>query len=122
MSLYYLYEHIRSVIDDFKIRKNTKKYRKEKGYTQFELAEKIGVSEFYISALETGSRKPGRETLIKLSNEMNMPIEKLLELKTDESIKIASDELYAKINTLSKEKQKQIINIMDYIIEELKEN
>lgn len=60
--------------------------------------------------------------MIKLSNEMNMPIEKLLELKTDESIKIASDELYAKINTLSKEKQKQIINIMDYIIEELKEN
>lgn len=105
-----------------KLGKILKKYRKEKGYTQFELAEKIGVSEFYISALETGSRKPGRETLIKLSNEMNMPIEKLLELKTDESIKIASDELYAKINTLSKEKQKQIINIMDYIIEELKEN
>ena len=105
-----------------KLGKILKKYRKEKGYTQFELAEKIGVSEFYISTLETGSRKPGRETLIKLSNEMNMPIEKLLELKTDESIKIASDELYAKINTLSKEKQKQIINIMDYIIEELKEN
>lgn len=105
-----------------KLGKILKKNRKEKGYTQFELAEKIGVSEFYISALETGSRKPGRETLIKLSNEMNMPIEKLLELKTDESIKIASDELYAKINTLSKEKQKQIINIMDYIIEELKEN
>ena len=103
-----------------KLGKILKKYRKEKGYTQFELAEKIGVSEFYISALETGSRKPGRETLIKLSNEMNMPIEKLLELKTEESIKIASDELYAKINTLSKEKQKQIINIIDYIVEELK--
>lgn len=96
-----------------------KQYRKEKGYTQFEMAEKIGVSEFYISALETGSRKPGRETLIKLSDEMDMPIEKLLELKTDQSIIIASDELYKKISFLPKEKQKQIINIMDFIISEL---
>lgn len=98
-----------------------KQYRKEKGYTQFEMAEKIGVSEFYISALETGSRKPSRETLIKLSNEMNMPIEKLLELKTEQSIKLASDELYARIESLPKDKQKHIINIIDFIIEELKD-
>lgn len=99
-----------------------KNYRKEKGYTQFEMAEKIGVSEFYISALETGSRKPGRETLIKLSNEMDMPIEKLLELKTEQSLKLASDDLYKKISSLPKDKQKQIINIMDFIIDELKNN
>ena len=98
-----------------------KKYRKEKGYTQFQMAEKIGVSEFYISALETGSRKPGRETLIKLSNEMNMPIEKLLELKTEQSIRLASDELYAKIQSLPIKKQKQIINIINFIISELEE-
>ena len=96
-----------------------KQYRKEKGYTQFEMAEKIGISEFYISALETGSRKPGRETLIKLSDEMNMPIEKLLELKTEQSLKLASDDLYKKISSLPKEKQKQIINIMDFIVSEL---
>ena len=90
------------------IGKIIKKYRKDNGYTQFQLAEKIGVSEFYISALETGSRKPGRETLIKLSNEMNIPIEMLLELKTEQSLKYATDDLYQKINTLSIEKQKQI--------------
>lgn len=101
------------------IGKIIKNYRKEKGYTQFQMAERIGVSEFYISALETGSRKPGRETLIKLSNEMNVPIEKLLELKTEQSIKLVSDELYKKISSLPKERQKQIINIMEFIIEEL---
>ena len=52
---------------------------------------------------------------------MNTPIEMLLQLKTEQSIKLASDELYAKINTLSKEKRKWIFNIMDYIIEELKD-
>ena len=95
-----------------------KDYRKEKGYTQFEMAEKIGVSEFYISALETGSRKPGRETLIKLSNEMDMPIEKLLELKTERSMMIAADDLYKKISSLPMKKQRQIINIIDFIITE----
>ena len=100
------------------IGKIIKKYRKDNGYTQFQLAEKLGVSEFYISALETGSRKPGRETLIKLSNEMNIPIEMLLELKTEQSLKYATDDLYQKINTLSIENQKQIINIMYFIIED----
>lgn len=101
------------------IGKIIKKYRKEKGYTQFQMAERIGVSEFYISALETGSRKPGRETLIKLSNEMNVPIEKLLELKTEQSIKLASNELYKRISSLPKERQEKIISIMEFLIEEL---
>ena len=98
-----------------------KKYRKEKGYTQFQMAEKIGVSEFYISALETGSRKPGRETLIKLSNEMDMPIEALLELETEQSIKFASEALYNKIKTLSVEQQKKVIRILDFLIEEMQQ-
>lgn len=103
-----------------RIGKIIKKYRKEKGYTQFQMAEKIGVSEFYISALETGSRKPGRETLIKLSNEMNMPIESLLELETEQSVKFAAEDLYNRINMLPVEQQKKILNIMDFIIDELK--
>lgn len=101
------------------IGKIIKKYRKENGYTQFQLAEKIGVSEFYISALETGSRKPGRETLIKLSNEMNIPIEMLLELKTEQSLKYATDDLYQKIKALPKRQQQQVLNIIDFIIDEL---
>ncbi len=103
-----------------RIGKIIKTYRKEKGYTQFQMAEKIGVSEFYISALETGNRKPGRNTLIKLSNEMNMPIEALLELETNQSIKYEAEEIYNKINSLSPELQKKIINIIDFIIDELK--
>lgn len=103
-----------------RIGKIIKTYRKKKGYTQFQMAEKIGVSEFYISALETGNRKPGRNTLIKLSNEMNMPIEALLELETNQSIKYEAEEIYNKISSLSPELQKKIINIIDFIIDELK--
>ena len=34
-----------------------KQYRKEKGYTQFEMAEKIGVSEFYKQEAENPVEK-----------------------------------------------------------------
>ena len=103
------------------IGKIIKQYRKNNKLTQFELAERIGVSEFYVSALERGSRKPGRETLIKLSNEMDIPIEKLLELKTEQSVKIATNELYQKISLLPSKKQETILNIINYIIDELSE-
>lgn len=96
-----------------------KQYRKDNDLTQFELAEKIGVSEFYISALERGSRNAGRETLIKLSKEMNIPIETLLALKTEQNVKIATNELYDKIHSLPEKKQEQILNIINYIIEQL---
>ena len=97
-----------------------KKYRKENDITQFELAERINLSEFYISAIETGSRRPGRDTLIKLSKEMNVPIEALLDLETEQSLKYAAEDIYNKISTLPIEKQKIVINIMDFIIDELK--
>lgn len=100
--------------------KRIKQYREKVGLTQFQLAEKIGVSEFYISALETGRRNPGRKTLVKLANEMKVPIEALLDMETDNGLKFTTEELYDKIKNLPTDIQKKIINIMDFMIEELK--
>ena len=41
--------------------------RRDAGLTQEKLAEKIGVSTVFVSQLESGSRAPGLETLVKLS-------------------------------------------------------
>lgn len=101
------------------IGKIIKQYRKNMGLTQFALAERIGVSEFYISSLERGTRKPGIKTLIKLSNEMNIPIENLLSLRTEQNVKIATNELYDRIHSFPRKKQEQILNIINFIIEEL---
>lgn len=100
--------------------KRIKQYREKVGLTQFQLAEKIGVSEFYISALETGRRNPGRKTLVKLANEMKVPIEALLDIETDNGLKFTTEELYDKIKNLPTDIQKKIINIIDFIIEEFK--
>ena len=98
--------------------KRIKQYREKVGLTQFQLAEKIGVSEFYISALETGRRNPGRKTLVKLANEMKVPIEALLDMETDNGLKFATEELYDKIKNLPSDIQKKIMNIIEYIINE----
>lgn len=100
--------------------KRIKQYREKVGLTQFQLAEKIGVSEFYISALETGRRNPGRKTLVKLANEMKVPIEALLDIETDNGLKFTTEELYDKIKNLPTDIQKKVINIIDYVIEVFK--
>lgn len=58
---------------------NIKSKRIEKGIKQDKLAEKIGLSEKYISDLETGRRAGSLETLVMLSDALEVePYELLL--------------------------------------------
>lgn len=63
------------------IRKNIKKYRKEKGLTQAELAEKVGLSHDYIRQIE--SEKVGKtfsiETIYNISIALKVEIGKFFE-------------------------------------------
>lgn len=52
--------------------------RIEKGYKQIQLAEKIGVSRFYLSGLENGKVKnPSIEVMKKISKVLNASVEEL---------------------------------------------
>ncbi len=55
------------------------KYRKEKGWTQRELAERLGVKPSTITQYETGVRKPDIVTLKKLANILDCTTDQLLE-------------------------------------------
>ena len=55
------------------------KYRREKGLSQAELSEKIGVSQNTISQWETGVRKPDIIHLKKLALALNCTTDELLE-------------------------------------------
>ena len=105
-----------------RIGKTIKDYRKKNKLTQFQLAERIGVSEFYISALETGARNPGRKVLIKLANEMKISIDSLLNIESDYGLKYASYDIYEKINHLSADKKTLVIELIYSIIETISNN
>jgi len=62
-----------------------RKLMKTRGMKSITLAQKMGVSCAYVSQLMTGIRKPGRETLLKLSKALNVPFETLLMTETDSS-------------------------------------
>lgn len=64
-----------------KISKNIKKYRKEANITQAILAEKIGVSHEFIRRIESekGKKSFSVETIYKISNVLNISIDKLFE-------------------------------------------
>lgn len=52
--------------------RNVRRIRIEKGLTQEELAERAGVSQFYISLLETGGRNPTVVSLWELSQALGV--------------------------------------------------
>lgn len=55
------------------------KFRKAKGLTQRELAEKLGVTASTITQYETGARKPDIVTLKKLAAILECTTDQLLE-------------------------------------------
>lgn len=57
-----------------------KKNRNAKGFTQDELAEKIGISRNYISDLENNRYVPSVKTLIKIAVVLQMDLNFLLKM------------------------------------------
>lgn len=60
-----------------------RKIMKAQGVKAITLARRMGVSCAYVSQLLTGIRKPGRETLLKLSKALAIPPERLLVIESD---------------------------------------
>ena len=51
-----------------------KMYRKFKKISQFELAEKVGISQTYLSQLENNFKNPGLSLLVKIATELNVTL------------------------------------------------
>lgn len=59
------------------------KLRKEKGMTQAELAEKMGVTDKAVSKWERDLSFPDINTIPKLAEIFNMTVDELMQIKTD---------------------------------------
>lgn len=55
-----------------------KRFRKEKGLKQQELADKLGVTQSLIASWEVGVRNPKKETLDKIAVVLGVPVIKLI--------------------------------------------
>lgn len=68
-------------MDYYKIGQRIRKYRKAKGLSQEELAEKVNISVTHISHIETGNTKLSLSVLVDLANALGVSADDLL---TDE--------------------------------------
>lgn len=91
--------------------------RKELNLTQAQLAELINSDEYYISAIETGRRKPGRKFLIALSNSLHIPVDVLLGIESNIVLHETVSELEKKLQKLSNEDKELVLGIIDQLVE-----
>lgn len=66
-----------------KFGKQLRKFRRNKDVTQEQLAELIGVSADFISQIERGLNSPSFETLLKLSEVLEVPLRDLFDFPED---------------------------------------
>lgn len=69
-----------------KLISNLKKYRQFNELTQEELAKKVNVRRETIARLENGKYNPSLELAVRISIELNTPIEKLFIFEFERSI------------------------------------
>lgn len=79
-------------MDQIKIGKFISELRKEKGMTQEQLAEKLGVTQRSVSRWETGKNMPDISLLQLLSSELNISVSELLDGEKSKVEKKSTDE------------------------------
>ncbi|MEG1086129.1 MAG: helix-turn-helix transcriptional regulator [Anaerovoracaceae bacterium] len=84
------------------IHERIKKIRKESGLSTYDIAKKTGVSQSVISKLENGKRKADSIILEKLSDALNISIDRLTGEAVSSIIENRLEELGMSLETLSK--------------------
>lgn len=91
--------------------------RKELHLTQKKLEDRMHITSFHISAIETGSKPPSLETLLEFCKVLNINIDYLLNGTIHNEL---DEQLIEKIKLCSLENQKKISKIVDVFLEEEK--
>lgn len=66
----------------FAYNNSIKEFRKKKGYTQKELAEKVGISRTALIRYENGATSPNIEVIEKIADVLDVPLDNFLPLKS----------------------------------------
>ena len=96
--------------------KQLQKYRERAGFSQENLAEVIGCSTIFISYIERGIKSPSLDTLIKLSNALNISVDILLGQEITGYTFAKLRDIEGQLKTLPVNEQIKLLTVMDAII------
>lgn len=95
--------------------KNLKTRRKQLGFTQEKICEKLDISYSHYVKLENGINAPSFETLINISNVLNTSIDSLIFKSIDNDIKL--NNLFNKVADYDEEKLKIIKDFINFLLD-----
>lgn len=91
--------------------------RKERGFTQVELAEKLGVIQSVVSSYERGRVRPHPDALIKIAEVLNVSLDNLLGRTREKTSSAALDRRFLRrlhlMKTLPKRDQDALLRTID---------
>ncbi len=102
------------------IGKRIQEIRKKQKITQETLAEKIGVSTHYYSALERGIYNIKLELLVNILNELNCSADEIFCDVVKKSSNTKATKLSEKLEKLSLDEQYKIYEVVDTLIKNAK--
>ncbi|MBR5428064.1 MAG: helix-turn-helix transcriptional regulator [Clostridia bacterium] len=102
------------------IGKRIQENRKRAGLTQEQLAEKIGISTNYLSAVERGVYALSLEKLVAAMNILQCSADDLFQDVIDAGYKRKASILEDKLNNLPGEERRKILNVVEVMIDSAK--
>ena len=95
-----------------------KQYREQSGLTQETLAEKVGLSPNYISAIERGVNFPSLEKLILIINEIGATADQIFTDFIKNTYQPRASFLSKKVESLPFDEQQRIFAVVETLISE----
>lgn len=86
------------------------------GLSQEQLAEKIGISTIFLSAIECGGRSPSLENFVKICNALEVESDVLLASVLDNGYKIKASKLSEIIENMESGDRQRILNVVETMI------
>lgn len=98
------------------IGKRIRAVREEKGWSQEQFAERIGLSVTYTGMIERGERVPKLETFIRIANTLGTSADVLLADVLDSRLDIQASVMKEKLDGLPDEDRELVFDIADVIV------
>ena len=104
-------------MDIRKTGKRIKEIRESKHMRQKHLAEKLEISDKYLSAVERGIRKPSIELIVRIANVFEIGTDDILCDSLKKYEKYHEAQMPERVKMLSAERQKRVQKLVDVLIE-----
>ena len=98
------------------IGKRIKFYRKKRGLTQEELAEKVELSSHFISALERGMYSVKLENLVKIMNVLECTADDLFCDSVKDKTKAHASRLAKEMSNIPEHEQERIFKVLELLV------